>query len=298
MLRSRRSRREEPLGRRTCRIPSSSADDAVDPSTRQRARRLRRARAARRARHARRPPSGWRSCSTTCSRCRSRRSPRSSDRSAEATRQLASRARRRVQGAAVTDTDVGRQRQVVDAFFAAARGGDFGGLVALLDPDVVLRSDGGTARPAQHRVRPRRRRGRRACHHVLVARRHAAAGARQRGCRRRRRRPRHAVLRHGLHGGRRQGGVDRRAGRSGSAQGPRSVGAGRQRRVSDLLAQNGRHRPRSPTRAELPITARHDDLLRGDPRPPGRHRRRRDRIGQEHAAPQAVPRARAAASTA
>ncbi|HZP31547.1 MAG TPA: RNA polymerase sigma factor SigJ [Acidimicrobiia bacterium] len=65
-----------------------------------------------------------------------------------ATRQLASRARRRVQGSsAVPDADLARQREVVDAFFAAARDGDFEALVAVLDPDVVLRSDGGTARP-------------------------------------------------------------------------------------------------------------------------------------------------------
>jgi RNA polymerase sigma factor (sigma-70 family) len=65
-------------------------------------------------------------------------------RSSTATRQLASRARRRVQGAAPTpDRDVARQRQVVDAFFAAARGGDFDALVAVLDPDVVLRADAG-----------------------------------------------------------------------------------------------------------------------------------------------------------
>jgi RNA polymerase sigma-70 factor (ECF subfamily) len=70
-------------------------------------------------------------------------------RSPAATRQLASRARRRVQGAAtVPDADIGRQREVVDAFFAAARGGDFDALVAVLDPDVVLRSDGGRRRPA------------------------------------------------------------------------------------------------------------------------------------------------------
>ena len=69
-------------------------------------------------------------------------------RSPEAARQLASRARRRVQGAAVPDPDRSRQRQVVDAFFAAARGGDFEALVAVLDPDVVLRADGGLARPA------------------------------------------------------------------------------------------------------------------------------------------------------
>src|SRR4051794_13305254 len=66
------------------------------------------------------------------------------ERSPVAARQLASRARRRVQGRApVPDPDLGRQRQVVDAFFAAARDGDFDGLVAVLDPDVVLRADGG-----------------------------------------------------------------------------------------------------------------------------------------------------------
>jgi RNA polymerase sigma factor (sigma-70 family) len=64
-------------------------------------------------------------------------------------RQLASRARRRVRGADVQapDPDVARQREVVDAFFAAAHRGDFDALVAVLDPDVVLRSDGGTAHP-------------------------------------------------------------------------------------------------------------------------------------------------------
>ena len=69
-------------------------------------------------------------------------------RSPTAARQLASRARRRVQGkATVPDADLTRQRQVVDAFFAAARDGDFDALVAVLDPDVVLRSDGGVLRP-------------------------------------------------------------------------------------------------------------------------------------------------------
>jgi RNA polymerase sigma factor (sigma-70 family) len=69
-------------------------------------------------------------------------------RSPAAARQLASRARRRVRGAAPEpDADLGRQREVVDAFFAAARQGDFEGLVAVLDPDVVLRSDGGSLRP-------------------------------------------------------------------------------------------------------------------------------------------------------
>ena len=63
-------------------------------------------------------------------------------RSPEAARQLASRARRRVRGEnAVPDADLARQREVVDAFLAAARDGDFGALVAVLDPDVVLRAD-------------------------------------------------------------------------------------------------------------------------------------------------------------
>lgn len=76
------------------------------------------------------------------------------DRSPAAARQLASRARRRVQGAAVpaSDPDLARQRDVVNAFFRAARGGDFDSLVALLHPDVVLRADGGDGRPALSRV--------------------------------------------------------------------------------------------------------------------------------------------------
>ncbi len=63
-------------------------------------------------------------------------------RSSDAARQLASRARRRVQGAEPDpDVDLARQREVVDAFLAASRGGDFDALLAVLDPDVVLRSD-------------------------------------------------------------------------------------------------------------------------------------------------------------
>jgi RNA polymerase sigma-70 factor (ECF subfamily) len=63
-------------------------------------------------------------------------------RSPAAARQLASRARRRLQGAAtVSDADLTRQREVVDAFLAASRGGDFDALLAVLDPDVVLRAD-------------------------------------------------------------------------------------------------------------------------------------------------------------
>jgi RNA polymerase sigma-70 factor (ECF subfamily) len=60
-----------------------------------------------------------------------------------ATRQLASRARRRVRGAEVTDTDRTRRRELVDAFLAAARDGDFDGLLEVLDPDVVVRTEVG-----------------------------------------------------------------------------------------------------------------------------------------------------------
>ncbi len=64
------------------------------------------------------------------------------ERSETAARQLASRARRRVQGAAtVPDTNLTRQREVVDAFLAASRGGDFDALLAVLDPAIVLRAD-------------------------------------------------------------------------------------------------------------------------------------------------------------
>ncbi|NUP37380.1 MAG: sigma-70 family RNA polymerase sigma factor [Streptomyces sp.] len=70
-------------------------------------------------------------------------------RTSASTRQLASRARRRVEGAApAADTDRARKREVVDAFLTASRGGDFDALLAVLDPDVVARSDGGTLRPS------------------------------------------------------------------------------------------------------------------------------------------------------
>jgi RNA polymerase sigma-70 factor, ECF subfamily len=72
------------------------------------------------------------------------------DRSPAATRQLASRARRRVRGAPEPDPDLSRQREVVDAFLAASRAGDFEALLAVLDPDVVFRIDtGGVAPPAR-----------------------------------------------------------------------------------------------------------------------------------------------------
>jgi RNA polymerase sigma-70 factor (ECF subfamily) len=83
-------------------------------------------------------------------------------RSPDAARQLASRGRRRIRGAEPTpDTDRAAQQEVVDAFLAAARDGDFDGLLAVLDPDVVLREDSGSgsilvvrgARNVAHRAR-------------------------------------------------------------------------------------------------------------------------------------------------
>lgn len=72
------------------------------------------------------------------------------DRSPEATRQLASRARRRVRAERLApDDDLATQQEVVDAFLEAQREGDFDRLVALLDPDVVLRVDAGPDRPAR-----------------------------------------------------------------------------------------------------------------------------------------------------
>jgi RNA polymerase sigma-70 factor (ECF subfamily) len=74
------------------------------------------------------------------------------DRSPEATRQLASRARRRVQGErSIPDADLDQQRAVVDAFMAASREGDFDALVAVLDPDVVVRADFGGGRTSEVR---------------------------------------------------------------------------------------------------------------------------------------------------
>jgi RNA polymerase sigma factor (sigma-70 family) len=75
------------------------------------------------------------------------------ERSPDAARQLASRARRRVRAAAPgPDADLGAQRAAVDAFEAAAREGNFDALVAILDPDVVLRADGGPIPGLSHRV--------------------------------------------------------------------------------------------------------------------------------------------------
>ncbi|MFD9247521.1 sigma factor-like helix-turn-helix DNA-binding protein, partial [Streptomyces sp. NPDC059556] len=75
------------------------------------------------------------------------------DRTPAATRQLASRARRRVQDATpAPGPDARRQREIADAFLAASHGGDFEGLLAVLDPDVVLRADGGRTLAAVSKV--------------------------------------------------------------------------------------------------------------------------------------------------
>ena len=76
------------------------------------------------------------------------------DRSVVATRQLASRARRQVRGQTPTsDVDLRTQRRVVDAFLAAVQNGDFEALVAVLDPDIVLRADGGAVKGMSRLVR-------------------------------------------------------------------------------------------------------------------------------------------------
>ena len=76
------------------------------------------------------------------------------DRSVVATRQIASRARRRIQGQAPTsDADLRKQRRVVDAFLAAVQDGDFEALVSVLDPAIVLRADGGAVKGMSRLVR-------------------------------------------------------------------------------------------------------------------------------------------------
>lgn len=74
------------------------------------------------------------------------------DRSEVAAQQLASRARRRVRGVPEPDTDLERQRALVDAFFSASRDGDFEALLEVLDPEVELRIDGGVLRKARSLV--------------------------------------------------------------------------------------------------------------------------------------------------
>ncbi|NUP10286.1 MAG: sigma-70 family RNA polymerase sigma factor [Polyangiaceae bacterium] len=96
-------------------------------------------------------------------------------RTPEAARQLASRARRRVQARNATpDADIEVQRSVVDAFRAAAQGGDFQGLLAVLAPDVILRVDGGAAAPSvEHQGAERVARGSLSFSHLPLVRRPA-----------------------------------------------------------------------------------------------------------------------------
>ena len=141
-------------------------------------------------------------------------------RSPEASRQLASRARRRVRGSApVPDPDRRRQREVVDAYLAAARDGRFDDLVALLHPDVVLRADAGAGIAPTTSAGSRRFRGRRSPNAPRAS--FAAAGADQRRCRLRGCAGRSADDRRGPLGRRRQG---RRAGHPGR---PRAAGEAR-----------------------------------------------------------------------
>ena len=149
------------------------------------------------------------------------------DRSPEATRQLASRARRRVQGAApVPDADLDTQWKVVDAFVAAARDGDFEALVAVLDPDVVLRADG--VRPAC-RIRFGVRGGRPPGDRVGAGGPHRPPGARQRRRRNGRGARRQAVL------GRRFHGQKRKDRRTRLPRRPRPHRAARPRRAPGLM---------------------------------------------------------------
>ena len=103
------------------------------------------------------------------------------ERSVTATRQLASRARRRVRGGrpgAPAPVSRIRQRQLVDAFLAAARGGDFEGLIRILDPDAIVRADFGTAGPFGAPGGPRTFRGAAAVAGSALTFRNLAPGAR------------------------------------------------------------------------------------------------------------------------
>ena len=155
MLRSRNTRREESLEA----LPDPVVSREGDPPPRRR--RCWPTRSAWRSRWCwtrSPPPSGWRSCCTTCSACRSTRSRPWWGGPPEAARQLASRARRRVQEPEAPGPTGSRpQREVVDAFFAAARAGDLDALAAVLHPDVVLRVDFSPRRPAASRMSTARR---------------------------------------------------------------------------------------------------------------------------------------------
>ena len=169
------------LGRRL----APGADRQPSTTSRSRAggaaRRLGRARAARRARDADARPSGSPSSCTTCSPSRSTRSPRSS--TAAPTRPASSPAGPAAGFAARApepDADLAEQRRVVDAFLAASRDGRLRGLLAVLDPDVVLRADRAVPRRAPGAEVRGAREVARAMRSPAAARAARAAGARQR----------------------------------------------------------------------------------------------------------------------
>src|SRR5438045_2820794 len=158
MLRSRRSCQEDYVGT-WLPEPIVSPDDELIPSRRRSSPTPSASRCSWFSTRSRRR-SDFHSCCTTCSACRSRRSPRIVDRTPAAARQLASRARRRVRGATPKpDPDVAQQRKVVAAFLAASRSGDFDALLAVLDPDVLFRFDGGGSPAARAAAGHRRASG-------------------------------------------------------------------------------------------------------------------------------------------
>ena len=164
MLRSRKSRREEPLDAHVPEPIVSARRTEATPSTK----RSWPTRSVSRCWWCWRrwlPPSGSPSCCTTCSPCPSTRSlpswgalptPRGSSPAAPAAGCMGW-AGEKGSGRWFLDADLTRQRDVVDAFLAAARGGDFEALLAVLDPDVVLRSDRAALRPGAPAGGPRRR---------------------------------------------------------------------------------------------------------------------------------------------
>lgn len=168
------------------------------------------------------------------------------DRSPAAARQLASRARRRVQGAD-PDTPTA-DRKVVDAFLAAARGGDFGGLLAVLDPDVVLRADDGSGavrlvEGARAAATPRP---------LLLGPRGAPGDHRRRG-RLRRHRRRRTGRGARLHHRRRPDHGDRRAGRAGPGRRtrPRGLRRGLDARPGSAYAAGHRREHTTSLRTRL-----------------------------------------------
>ena len=242
MLRSRRTRREEPLDVRVP-DPVVSRDGRDRPRARGAAGRLGRAGAARGARDARaRRAAGLRAArhvrrAVRRDRGRSWAARRPRPGSSPAARAAGSRAPRRCP----TPTSP-RQREVVDAFFAAARDGDFDALVAVLDPDVVLALRRRRLRARSAVVVRGARGGGRAGAHLRAARAVRPPGARQRRRRRRRGPARRAVLGHGLHSRGREDRRDRRDHRPGAAARSWTWPCS----TTDALRARWRARPRRP----------------------------------------------------